>query len=278
MNRTLLDYLLNRVNESDSREFQRIVGADSNKLFDWLTNVLGPDEKKKKTLLEKATTILFGEPKSVFELSPEDLERLTRVTLTSKEIADFEITIQPRMLTAEGQKKDPKEMEYIVNKFYLDNELYFESPDDISFDPRDWTLVFKGRKRLAKKLLNLLGIEERYITETVDKKSTGIITLTIPIMDLVDEADEQFENIDKDVVKKLVNELKTIAKRKINISVLSENKVIAIEDEPIVDPKFRFEGHQMDIFNVLKESKLLDQSKVKNIFDNYSVLRGYMHG
>ena len=232
MNRTLLDYLLNRVDEADAREFQRVLGADKNQLFNWVSDIYGGDKKKEQNFFDKVTEVLFGKRKSALDMTPEELDRLTRLSLTSKEVAEFELHIQPDMLSEEGREKSSQDMEYVVNKFYLDNKLYFESPDDISFDPDTWTLEYKGRKRLAKKLLRLMGVQEKYVDRTVDKGSKGSVSLKIPLIDLVDTDDPKFEDINQATADEIENELHQLAGRDVQVEVVPGRTVAQVTAAP----------------------------------------------
>ena len=250
-------------------------------------------------------------------MTPEELSRLTRVALDSKEVADFELHINPSMMKPQARQKTPQQMEHIVNDFYLKNKLYFESPDDISFDPKTSTLKYKGRKRLAKKLLkDELEVEEKVAQQTVDEVSKPV-KLSIPLIDLVDTDSPEFENITKEKAAEVEKELKRLAGRNVQVEVEPGRAVASVTaapkdrlaerekfnqkniqkqkakppsfwdqkeqeeaDEPtkpgtqpsepesqMVDPQVKVRGNKIDIYNVFKKSHLLDQQKVKEIFE-----------
>lgn len=303
---------MQRVSLQDAQEFHRIIAADDGTwLMDTLKTYYKGDKEKEKNFFDKISEKLFGEKKGPLDMTPDELARLTRLTFDAKNDTSLEVTIQPEDLVEDAQGKDASDMKYIVDEFYNKNSRYFENPDAIDFDPETWTLHYKGRTRLAKKLLKEMGLREDVIKKTMTQRKGGIIHLEIPVENLVDTDQPEFENIDtekplKDLKKEMrgvFNNQKVsfdydyepgteepaavdsphgaLPKKEEKDGVLTEEvwrghptpEPVKKEDK-ISAPYFEFRGTKMDIYEGLKKCRSLDQVKVKQIFEGD--LRPYM--
>lgn len=302
---------MQRVSSQDAQEFHRIIAADDTWLFKTLDTYYKGDKQKEKNFFENVSEKLFGEKKSPLDMTPDELARLTRLTFDAKDDSTIEVTIQPEDLEEDAQGKSASDMKFIVDSFYNKNSRYFAHPDNLDFDPDTWTLYYKGRTRLAKKLLKEMGVKEDVIKKTMTARKGGILNLEIPVVNLVDTDQPEFENIDNiRIMDTLRRELKTACGNKVTVDydfdppteedaavdsphgalpdkeeheengVLHEQVFPGIpepekkKEEKISDPVFQFRGQKMDIYEGLKKAHSLDQMKVKQIFEGD--LRRYM--
>jgi hypothetical protein len=290
---------MQRVSPQDAAEFHRVLAADDGTwLYKTLDTYYKGDEEKKKGFFKTITEKLFGKPKGPLDMTPDELARLTRLTYDAKNDTEISVSIQPEDLVEDAKGKSASDMKFIVDKFYNNNSRYFSSPDNIDFDEDSWTLTYKGRTRLAKKLLKEMGVSENVIKETVKKKKGGILNLHIEVGQLVDEND--FGDIDLGVLKQLRTEMRAACGNKVHVDFdYSDKDPVgnAIKDSPhsvapefgeekngvlverspgyyntpkdkqVFTPWFELRGSKMDIYEGLKKCKSLDQHKVKEIFE-----------
>jgi hypothetical protein len=299
---TLFDFLMQRTSPESEREFHRILAAGDTWIFDTLNTYYNGDIKK----FEDVSEGLFGKRKGPLEMTPEELERISRLTFEAKEGVEVEVQIQPEDLVDDAKSKTSSDMKYIVDNFYLKNERYFANPSDIDFEEDTWTLHYKGRQRLLKKLLKEMGIRDDVIKQTVGAKKAKSLNLTIPVEDIVDTDLPKYEDITLDVLERLKREIKPSMGVRVKFDLDYEEQTVqqkpkdkhitqferrqlqekgkaapkpptkpqVKEKTLIVNPTFTFSGQKMDIYEGLKKCKSLDQAKIKQIFEGD--LRPYM--
>lgn len=188
---TFLHFITGTADPESTLAFQRVLSEEGNmdelkkKLdhFYRLNQEEGPVKKKIREFM--------GKGKDPFDLLPEELSRLTRVekgeTVTVREF------LTPQMFDKPVTGEDLEEQ---IAAFYEKNRAFFESPNDLKFDPSSMKLDMKEvDPDTARKLLATIGVRGDKIEDLIKRvdqaETPDTMKIAIPIADLgYGDADE----------------------------------------------------------------------------------------
>lgn len=174
--------MLGCANKIEAAKFDKIFAADGDEVVDLLKKHFREDKAPGgfNKFFEGITKKLFGEPKDPFDLTPGELERLTRVTKDTLDEFETRVVFRPEMFES-GQINPDLHNEFA--DFYVQNKTFFMSPEDFQFDDATKTLYYKGRKNSLKRFLKQVGVKEDVISKILNKGAVNVFNKPIGLED-----------------------------------------------------------------------------------------------
>lgn len=209
MKKTLLHFITGCVTRHEARRFWRALGDSEQEAKEFIQKIQKSYEPGSHLggFFKHLTKKLFGLEKSPFDLSPEELARLTKVI--DNRIDEIQIRLKLVKELFDTQP-DPQEVAYKVSDFYVHHKQNFVSAKDIDYDSEENILSIKTEKRLLERLLRKLGVKEEYIKKLIDGKeipglkSGNAKKYEIPFRDITD-AQKEYGTADLKTFEKVVN-------------------------------------------------------------------------